>query len=128
MVNMRRSHVEVYDDFINGRLREDEWTHEAHLITCWMALQTRSVDEAISHMRESITAHNCGVGIANTEYSGYHETLTVYYVKAVAAVEAEAPEDLFDEPTCSREAPLRLWDKETLFSAAARLHWVEPTL
>lgn len=127
MASMQRSHVEVYDDFINGRLGKDEWTHEAHLITCWMALQTRSVDEAVSHLRESITTHNCGVGTANTAYSGYHETLTVYYVNAVDAVGAAIPEALFDEPTCSREAPLDHWDKETLFSPEARLNWVAPT-
>lgn len=24
----------VFDDFVNGRLPKDAWTHEAHLITC----------------------------------------------------------------------------------------------
>ncbi len=125
---MQRSHHEMYDDFINGRLGKDEWTHEAHLITCWMALQTRSIDEAIAHLRDSIKAHNCGVGTANTEYSGYHETLTVYYVNAVAAADAPSPEALFDNPTCDRQAPLAHWDKETLFTPAARLAYQEPTL
>lgn len=118
----------MYQDFIAGRLGKDEWTHEAHLVTCWMALQTRSVDEAIAHMRQSIKAHNCGVGTANTDHSGYHETLTVYYVNAVAAANAAKPEDLFDEATCDRKAPLEHWDKETLFSPAARLNYREPTI
>lgn len=125
---MHRSHFEIYDDFINGRLGKDEWTHEAHLITCWMALKTRSVDEAISHLRDSIKAHNCGIGTANTEYSGYHETLTVYYVNAVDAVGASTPEELFDEPTCNRTAPLKHWDKETLFTPEARLNYLAPNL
>jgi len=125
---MARTHVEMYDDFINGRLGKDEWTHEAHLIACWMTLKGRTVDEAIEHLRESITAHNCGVGTANTEYSGYHHTITVYYVTAIAALNAATPEDLFNEETCNREAPLRHWDRDTLFSPKARLSYVDPTL
>jgi len=125
---MERTHAEMYDDFIDGRLAHDEWTHEAHLVACWMTLKGRTIDEAIAHLRESIMTHNCGVGIENTEYSGYHETITVYYVTAVAALDARAPEDLFDEPTCSRKAPLTHWDSDTLFSPEARLNYVEPTL
>jgi len=122
------SHVETYEAFIEGRLGKDEWTHEAHLITSWMALQTRTPGEALAHLRESITTHNCGVAIENTEYSGYHETLTVYYVTAVDSVGATTPEELFEHPDTNRSAALRFWTKERLMSSRARLEWVEPDL
>lgn len=121
-----RTHVETYEAFINGRLGKDEWTHEAHLITGWMALQQMSPDEALAHLRDSIKAHNCGIGIQNTEYSGYHETLTVYYVTAIAAAAAESPEALFDDPTTTSTAPLAFWTKDRLMSVEARLEWLEP--
>ena len=121
-----RTHAETYDAFINGRLGKDEWTHEAHLVTGWMALQQMSAAEALAHLRDSIKAHNCGIGIQNTEYSGYHETLTVYYVTAIEAADAESPEALFDDPTTSGTAPLDYWSKDRLMSVDARLGWLEP--
>lgn len=123
-----RDHYEMFDDFIHGRLAHGEWTHEAHLITCWVTLQDREPAEAIDYLRASIKAHNCGTGVANTDTSGYHETLTRYYVHAVSQAAASAPEDLFADPTCDRKAPLNHWSKELLFSTQARLNWTEPDL
>ena len=50
-----RSHEETYEAFINGTLGKDDWTHEAHLVTCWMALRDRTAAEALAHLRQSIT-------------------------------------------------------------------------
>lgn len=123
---MIRTHEQTFDDFINGRLTKGEWTHEAHLVTCWMTLRDRTPAEALPFLRDSITSHNCGVGTANTAYSGYHETLTVYYIAAVHEADATNPEELFYEPTCDRKAALNHWKKETLFTPEARQGWVEP--
>jgi len=125
-------HERTFDAFINGRLSKGEWTHEAHLVTCWMTLQTRAPNEALEFLRNAITTHNCGIGIENTAYSGYHETLTVYYVtavaKAMAAGQAERPEDLYNHHWTDRSAPGRYWSKALLFSIEARTDWVEPDL
>ena len=120
-----RTHEATYEAFINGRLGKDEWTHEAHLVTCWMALQTRTPAEALSHLRNSIKAHNCGIGIENTATSGYHETMTVYYVTAINALGADSLEDLFDEPSVGRKAPLEHWTNDCLMSEEARAEWLE---
>lgn len=123
---MALTYEQTFDDFIHGRLQKDEWTHEAHLITCWMALRDRSPAETLSFLRRSIQEHNCGIGIANTDDSGYHETLTVYYIAAVHEAAAASPELLFDDPTCGRSAALQFWSKGVLFSTEARRNWVEP--
>ena len=127
-IESTRSHEETYEAFINGKLALDEWTHEAHLITCWMALRDRTAAEALAHLRESITAHNCGIGIQNTAASGYHETLTVYYVTAIDALGADSPEALFDEPSVNRTAPLEHWTKDGLMSPEARANFLEPDI
>ena len=121
-----RTNEETYNAFINGKLSKGEWTHEAHLVTGWMALQKMSATDALSHLRDSIKAHNCGIGIQNTDHSGYHETLTVYYVTAIAATDAASPDELFDDPTLSSTAPLTFWNKDTLMSVEARLGWMAP--
>ncbi len=118
----------TFDDFINGRLPLDAWTHEAHLITCWVALQTRTPAEALAFLREAIQTHNCGIGIRNTDTEGYHETLTVYYVTAVAAADAPDPDALNEVPTCRRTAPLDFWSRYQLFSIEARRGWLEPDI
>jgi len=117
---------EMFDAFVHGRLPKDAWTHEAHLITCWVALRDRSPVDTLGFLRNAIQTHNCGIGIRNTETSGYHETLTVYYVTAVAQAAAESLEELFEVPFCGRKAPLDHWSREQLFSTEARLGYLEP--
>ena len=118
----------MFDRFVNGRLGIEEWTHEAHLITCWVALQRRTPGETLAFLRQAIQEHNCGVGITNDDESGYHETLTVYYVTAVHNADAPTPEALYDVPTCGRKAALDYWSRDVLFSVEARRGWVEPNL
>lgn len=123
---MDQRHADMFDAFINGRLGRDQWTHEAHLITCWVALRDRTPAEALPFLRDSIKTHNCGIGIQNTSTMGYHETLTQFYVVAVAKANAATPEELFDIPTCGRTAASEYWSREVLFSPDARADWVEP--
>jgi len=120
------THLATFDDFVNGRLPIDAWTHEAHLVTCWVALRDRSPAEALAFLRDAIQTHNCGIGINNSDTEGYHETLTVYYVTAVAEADSPDPETLFEVEFCDRKAPLRHWTRDELFSTAARRGWVEP--
>ncbi len=119
----------IFEDFINGRLGKGEWTHEAHLITAHQALQTRSAVETLDFLREAIQTHNCGIGIENSATSGYHETLTRFYVTAVSEAMAAGATELnavLEAPSCGREAPLAYWTRDVLFSSEARLGWVEP--
>lgn len=120
----------IFDDFVNGRLGKDDWTHEAHLITCWVALADRTPAETLGFLREAIQTHNCGIGIRNTDTSGYHETLTRYYVTAVDRAMADdgSLEHVLEAPGCGRSAPLDHWSREVLFGVDARLGWVEPDL
>lgn len=122
------SHAEMFDRFVNGRLGLKEWTHEAHLITTWVALRDRTPAETLAFLRHAIQTHNCGIGITNDDASGYHETLTVYYVTAVHQAAAPSPEALYDIATCGRKAALEFWSRDVLFSVEARRRWVEPNL
>ncbi|MEZ5298551.1 MAG: hypothetical protein R2697_20430 [Ilumatobacteraceae bacterium] len=106
-----------------------EWTHEAHLIACWVELSVRGgdVDATLDSLRDVIRSYNEATGVANTATGGYHETITRYYVDAVAAVGATTVDELLADPRCSRDAPLRLWPKEILFTPEARAIWLPPT-
>lgn len=134
--------IDLVARFETRTLAKAEWTHEAHLTVCLATLRRLGPDAALDHLRASIRAYNDVVGTPNTATSGYHETLTRYYLGAVAAAAADAGTrdgrdgdvldrllaDVLVDETCGREAPLRHWSRDRLFSVAARREWSPPDL
>lgn len=111
----------LVDRFLALALPQEEWTHEAHLAVASALLRrTGSVGATVDALRALIPAHNDRVGLA-PGHRGYHETLTRYYVGAVAR-----SADPSRDPACARRAPARLWTAEALASDAARVLWLEP--
>ncbi|HQU55198.1 MAG TPA: hypothetical protein PK643_19330, partial [Saprospiraceae bacterium] len=56
------------------------WTHQAHLqVALWYSHQL-DFDEACALVRQRIIAYNDRVGTPNTDASGYHETLTRFWM------------------------------------------------
>lgn len=118
----------IFDQFVDRSLPKAEWTHRAHLVVCWVALHHRDAAGAGAFLRDAITAYNEATGVENTTTSGYHETLTQYYVAAVAELAAATVDELFEAPACSATAPGRHWSRALLFSPTARAQWVDPDL
>ncbi|MGH9387624.1 MAG: hypothetical protein ACRD2N_25470 [Vicinamibacterales bacterium] len=95
---------------------------------------THGSEEALSLLRERISRYNESVGTMNTDDSGYHETVTAFYVRAIAATIADRdPRASLDELATlvidrigARDYPLRFYSKERPFSVEARRGWVEP--
>ncbi|MCB9081784.1 MAG: hypothetical protein H6555_08750 [Lewinellaceae bacterium] len=121
--------------FLAGTLLHHEWTHEAHLcVGLWHVLQYPQ-DEALVHLRQRITYFNTRIGIENTTNSGYHETLTTFYVQLLAFYVQQVPgkflqqaNQLIASPLADRSLPLTFYSRELLFSATARAQWVAPDL
>lgn len=111
------------------------WTHPAHLqIGLWHVLRF-SQDEAIIRLRSGIQALNESHGNANTNESGYHDTITRFWVlwilQFVAGVEATESIDALAASLITAapsNLPLQYYSRERLYSVAARLSWVEPDL
>lgn len=125
---MPTTSLRTFDRFCDHSLPKSEWDHEAHLAVCWVALRTRSQRDAVEFLRGAIRSYNDATGVENTATSGYHDTLTIYFVRAVIAVGASTIDEIVVAPTCRREAPLEHWSRDLLFGAQARAHWVEPDL
>lgn len=102
------------------------WTHEAHVAVCWCVVREMDVDDSVDHLRDAIRSYNEATGTANTPTSGYHETITRYYVEAVAHVRDAPLSAALAAETCSRDAPTLFWSRERLLSPEARRTWVEP--
>ena len=70
--------------FESGTWPLSDWKHGHHLVvaTCYILAHGR--DGALELARTNIPRYNVAQGGANTEDSGYHETLTVFWIDRVA--------------------------------------------
>lgn len=123
-------------DFEAGVLPKARWTHQAHLVVGLWYLTHHPPDDALAVVRQRIRAYNEAVGTANTDISGYHETLTRFFLRGIAAhLAAHGGEPLpgsvailLQSPLGHRDWPLSFYSRERLHSVAARHGWLEPDL
>ena len=122
--------------FDDCTLPREEWTHAAHLtVALWHLLQF-DWPEAVARVRARIKRYNAAHGIRTTPTGGYHETLTLFWLRAVRTFldaernEARALVRLANElaATADKGLPLTHYTRERLFSPEARAAWVEPDL
>lgn len=122
--------------FERGEVSKAEWTHQAHLVAGYWYVSQLGPEQAIDAMRQRIRYHNECVGTANTDSSGYHESITRLFVHGIAQLRAQQPTAGFeaglravlDSPMSASSWPLQYYTRERLFSVEARRHWVEPDL
>ena len=74
------------DRWRTGTLPKSEWTHAAHVAVAACHVFEHSVEEALEIIRAGIIHYNTCVGTANTDHSGYHETLTRFWTGVIAGL------------------------------------------
>lgn len=122
--------------FEERTLTKAEWTHAAHLTVGLYYCFNHPFYFAKNLMSDGICWLNDIHGTPNTETSGYHETLTVFWLtvvsdfiekrgrdKGLAALANELVESCNDT-----KLPFRFYSHELLFSVKARMNFVEPDL
>ena len=122
--------------FEAAELPRVRWTHRGHLVAGFWYLSLHPVTEALGVVRRRIRRHNESVGTANTDSSGYHETITRLYLAGIAAHRMRHRELPFEQsvqallasPLAESRWPLTFYSSERLFSVAARRDWLEPDL
>jgi hypothetical protein len=121
--------------FRSQTLPKHEWTHAAHLSVGAWHVHAHGPDDALGLLRSGIQALNASHGTANTDSSGYHETITCAYVTLIASFLSQAPgwrgvaenvQQLLASPLAARDALLAYYTTETLFSVQARRDRVPP--
>lgn len=128
--------LEILRGFETRALPRERWTHAAHLtVALWHLLQYEW-PAAVERVREGIKRYNEAHGVANTRARGYHETLTIFWLRHVRAFlardynEARPLVSLANEliARADRDLPLEYYSRALLFSPEARAEWVEPDL
>jgi hypothetical protein len=119
---------ELVARFLDGTLDAEQWTHPAHLFVCRHVLATSETSEAaVERLRSLIQRHNARVGI-RPDHGGYHETITRYFVGAMACADPPTITAVLTEASLRREAPLDHWSRSALATDEARAGWLEPDL
>jgi hypothetical protein len=120
-------------------LPKERWTHGAHLLTGACYVHAMGQAAAIGHMRICVKRYNESVGGKNTETSGYHETITIAWIKLLDGLlrevsflrmpeRAEFAKLALDRFAGDREIFRRYYDFDLVASVEARRDWIPPTL
>lgn len=127
----------LVERFENCSVSANEWTHAAHLTAAlWYCLREPDLAAATAKMRDGIFKLNAAHGTPNTPTRGYHETLTVFWMRTVSdflgkiknkGSLAETANAVVEN--CGDSGlPLRFYSRGALFSPAARAKYIEPDL
>jgi hypothetical protein len=123
--------------FLDKSLPKEEWTHNAHLTTGLYFVAKHGPAAAMETMREGISAYNEAVGGINSDTSGYHETITQFWIwllnvywERVAGKEdlIKACNEFLNSNLAVRDIFLKFYSRELLFSKEARKGFVSPDL
>lgn len=122
--------------FKNCTLPRDEWNHHAHLTVALWYLTRYSEAEATNCIRDRIQHYNKANGIQTTNDSGYHETITLFWIRIVHCYLSLVEKDLsildianqLIDNYGEKSFPLQYYSRDRLMSWQARISWLEPDL
>jgi hypothetical protein len=120
---------------VDRTLPKSEWTHAAHFAAAFWLLSA-SETAALQRMPGLIRAYNEATGVANSDSSGYHETITQASLRAASSWLAahagmpryQALNALLQSEYGQSAWLFRYWSRDVLFSVTARRTWVPPDL
>jgi hypothetical protein len=126
----------IVRSFEHCQLPRSQWTHEAHLAVGFWLLMHYSPAEAFERMKAGIQQYNQSVGIPNSQTSGYHATITQFWLRKIQQFLVDNQSTQFTPALwhqllqqCSDpKLPLQYYSHDCLMSWPARSSWVEPDL
>jgi hypothetical protein len=123
-------------EFEACRLPRAAWTHHAHLVVALWYLLREDEAKAGRLIRGGIRRYNEAGGIKQTTTGGYHETMTLFYIRIISRFLSTASPDCtlmmlvksLIETCGDKNLPLEYYSRERLMSWEARTGWLEPDL
>ena len=123
------------ESFEQGTWPKSAWTHAAHVAVAACYLIECPDQGAAGLMRRGIAHYNQCVGTVNSDHSGYHETITLFWLAVVKArlrelvdglPRVEAVRLLVTELAPQRDLFREYYSFDVVGSVEARRSWVEP--
>lgn len=126
--------LRVVELFENGTISREDWRHAEHLTVALYYLSRNDFETALTKMREGIFNLLKSFGVDLSKEMPYHETLTVFWMRAVedfrksknGASVIEICNELTEK--FDKNYPLKFYSREFLFSEKARAKFVEGDL
>ena len=127
---------ELVSKFSDKSFPKSQWTHQAHVLVAIWHNFYHDFDTALNMVGLKIKAYNAAVGTLNTENSGYHQTLTIFWMVLTKSYLLANPSLRMEEAchnfliseNASKNTPLKYYSKDFLFSKEARRTWVNGDL
>ena len=123
--------IDLVRSFENATIAREDWHHPEHMVVALYYLTHHDLDTATTRMRDGIfrlLREKFEVDL--TKEMPYHETLTIFWMRAVADFKASKNgSSLLDNAnevvgTFDKDHPLRFYSRERLFSDEARARFV----
>jgi hypothetical protein len=127
--------LDLVRSFEEATISRDEWKHPEHLIVALHYVSHYDVETAIDKMRNGILNLLAnGFGVDLNKEMPYHETITVFWIRAVANFHAASNGKPLGDKIAEmiakfdKEYLLTFYTRELIFSDRARKELVEPDL
>lgn len=121
--------------FETGTLPRESWTHQAHFVVGLWYLLEHDLGSALSKMRRGVKAYNEASGVPNTDYRGYHESITTFYMGAIRDFLLRHShigdlvslfKKIVEDEITHKEYLYAYYSRERIASVEARKGWVQP--
>jgi len=127
--------TELLAQFESCTLPAERWHHAEHIRIAYLYLRQHEFPEALDRMRTSLKALNVAQAVPESLDRGYHETLTVAWLRLVHVILGEygpgetADAFLEQHPELSQRKSLRLfYSRDRIMSSQAKAEFIEPDL
>jgi hypothetical protein len=126
---------EFLESFERGTWPKSAWNHAAHVTVAACYLIEYPDEDASGYMRHGIVHYNQCVGTVNSDHSGYHETITLFWLAIVKARLRELSDGLprlevvrvvVTELAPQRDLFREYYSFDVVRSVEARRSWIAP--
>ncbi len=122
--------------FETRKLPIEKWTHQSHLIATVWYLMKYPQNKVFNILSKNIIEYNKSVGTPNSNTSGYHKTITWFWLNEVQKFLhkkkyksiAHACKNIINSNLVNRQYPLTFYSERLLFSSEARKKLLMPDL
>ena len=127
----------LVDQFVTKTLPAKAWTHNAHLTVGLWYVSKFGKQETASQMPNLIRKYNESLGNVNSDTTGYHETITQYWIWLLDCYWQQVREKMSLVNACNYlisssfgnpSSFLTFYSKPIIFSIDARTTFIEPDL
>ncbi len=120
--------------FESSQIPMPDWTHRAHLRMAWLMADQGEPEAVIPRVKRALIGLLTAYGIPQTETRGYHETVTLAWLKLIQTLRQTTSHRCAD--TFIDEHPqlldktylLTFYSRAAIMGGDAREKWVEPDL